>query len=366
MAPLDPIFEFTYHDSAASLEAPLGRSAAGLHVLAERCDSGEAYDQEMMRVRRKWRAVAIPDRELDITQRRISAFLFPVDIAMGAAVHGYVARRSILTNAEPHIGAKHLQKFDIADFFSNITTERITASLEAAGFGADAATIIARLVSCEGRLPLGARTSPRISNLVLRDFDEAVMQVAENAGLTYTRYADDLSFSGTHAFDVSDVVASELTRRGFQLNASKTRTFKHGQPMFVTGLSVSDDKYPRLRKRLKAQLRKEFYFVEKFGLDEHAERTRRDAREAEGRIMGLFHYARSIEPEFAAGLERNYPKAHATLIPRRTDDRIERVRRHRENFLDMVTAAPAQALPFYTPTIELGPMEGLSTTSDGD
>jgi len=279
--------------------------------------------------------------------------LFPADLALGAGVNGFVARKSTRTNALPHVGATHLQKFDIRDFFASIRTAQVETALREVGFGADAASMLSRLVSCKGRVPLGARTSPRISNLVLRSFDEAMAGLAAENALVYTRYADDLSFSAKRYFDVGSEVEAALTSRGFALNSSKTKSFKLGQPMFVTGLAVSDEVQPRLRKRFKARLRREFYFVEKYGIEGHAEAIRERRQSVASRMMGQYHYARSIEPDFAAKLEASYAAAFNALIPERGDDRLERARRHQQEFLTQVASAPQRNLPFYVPTTPL-------------
>lgn len=353
MAPPASLFEFTYHESVASLEIPLGNPTSELERLAAACDSGEAYEQHSFWVRHRLRDISVPNNQLDVVHRRINSLMFPVDLAMGKEVNGFVARRSTHTNALPHIGAKYLQKFDIKDFFASIRTVQADAALREIGFGTAAASILSRLMSCNGRIPLGARTSPRISNLILVSFDEAMVSLAAQRSLVYTRYADDLSFSATDEFDVGGEVEAALTSSGFELNASKTKSFKFGQPMFVTGLAVSDDLRPRLRKRLKAQLRREFYFVEKYGLAEHADAIGQGLQSTASRMMGQLHYARSIEPDFSAKLKAAYPTAFNDLIPQRADDRIQRAQRHRKEFLNRVAKAPEGSLPFYTPTTSL-------------
>lgn len=353
MAPLARQFEFTFHEGAASLEAALGKPSAALETLAAACDSGASYETAVLNIRRKLRIIRIPERELDAVHRRINSFLFPVDLMMGPHAHGYVARRSTLSNATPHVGAKFLQKFDIKNFFASIALEQIISALRQIGLGHEAAALLGRLVTCSGELPLGARTSPRISNLVLAEFDQVISTVADDFGLVYTRYADDLSFSGQSHFDVSQFVERELSSRGYELNEAKSKMFRHGQPMFVTGLAISDERLARVRKRVKARLRKEFYFVEKFGLDGHAEVLDEDMHQAGARIMGHYHYVRAIEPEFAAKLASSFPIAFQTLIPERHDDRIARVQRKREEFLLDVTSRPAQHLPLYIPNTPL-------------
>lgn len=270
MAPLGPLFEFQVHPTRASLEAPLGKSSIALEMLASRCDDGTAYRQVNLMIRGKARRISMPMNALDAVQRRINQILFPADLALGPAPHGYVARRSTLSNAQPHTGARFLQKFDIRDFFSNIASVQIASVLERLGFGPEAASLLSRLTSCQGSLPLGARTSPRISNMVLVDLDDHLEALAGERSLVYTRFADDLTFSGSASFDVSALVNDAVTAAGFELNMLKTKRFKHGQPMFVTGLSVEDAEFPRVRKRLKARLRQEFYYIEKFGLESHA------------------------------------------------------------------------------------------------
>jgi RNA-directed DNA polymerase len=107
-----------------------------------------------------------------------------------------------------------------------------------------------------GHLPQGAPTSPRIANLVARELDAALMVVAESHGLTYTRYADDLTFS-THQHnlnrsavrDVIGKVCSAIAANGFTPNTAKTTVSPPGTRKIVLGLLVDRDK-PRLRAHL--------------------------------------------------------------------------------------------------------------------
>lgn len=353
MAPLAPLFEFRVHPTRASLEAPLAKDSSALEDLATRCDQGTAYHSGVLTIRGKRRQIFVPKPELDNVQRRINQVLYPVDLSLGPAPHGYVVRRSTLTNARPHSGARFLQKFDIKDFFSNVATARIESTLGKLGFGSDAASLLARLTSCQGALPLGARTSPRISNMVLIEFDGEMESLARQHNLVYTRYADDLTFSSQASFDMSESVKHAVESAGFQLNSAKSKSFKHGQPMFVTGLSIEDAKYPRVRKRLKARLRQEFYYIEKYGLESHAETIRENASWTASRLTGEYHYCRTVEPAFADALTRNYPTARATVVPDNMDSRVERAQRHREEFLLRVSKAPTQSLPYYVPSVPL-------------
>lgn len=359
MAPLGPVFEFTYFRSRASLEAPLGKSPLALENLAVQCDNGAAYRLGRQVIRGKVRDMSIPIRPLDLVQASINRLLFPLDLSLSVSAHGYVTRRSTLTNARPHVGARFLQKFDLSNFFSSIDTDRIDSSLRSTGFGPEAATVLARLTSCNGSLPLGSRTSPRLSNIVLLGLDDKMAAVAQRRRVSYTRYADDMTFSAKEPFDVKDEVGEVVTQEGFMLNELKSKRFKHGQPMFVTGLSVEDSEYPRVRKRLKTRLRQEFHYIEKFGLESHSAALGEDPRWTASRLTGQFHYCRTIEPAFVDGLTRNFPNAKARVIPVLSDSRSERVQRHRQDFLREVSESSAGQLPFYTPTVSMtAPSQG--------
>jgi hypothetical protein len=340
------------------LEAPLGKSASELEMLAVRCDDGSAYHAGLQTIRGKSRFIAVPKVFLDHVQRRINGVLFPVDLSLGPAAHGYVAGRSTLTNAKPHAGAKFLQKFDIRDFFPSITSERIESTLLGLGFGQDAASILSRLTSFMGTLPLGARTSPRISNMVLAELDDQMQALALERCLRYTRYADDLTFSSSGSFDVSEQVTAEVSRLGFELNSAKSRGFKHGQPMFVTGLSVEDQRYPRVRRRLKAKLRQEFYYIEKYGLDGHSAALGETPRWTASRLTGQFHYCRTVEPAFIDAVSREFPGARSAVIPDHQDSRAERARRYRREFLSEVKEASPRSFEFYVPSVAMFDNQG--------
>lgn len=352
MVPPAPIFEFSYYKSVASLEAPLAAPGYVLEVLADDCDSGRAYLVYEVIIRGKLRRVSVPARGLNGIQERISQLLLPADVASPSQAHGYIRGRSTLTNARVHAGATYLQKFDIASFFDTVTVEMIESSLADCGFGDAAATLLARLVSCTGILPLGSRSSPRVSNIVLRDLDDHLQAIADASQLRYTRYADDLTFSGGAIFDVASEVDAAVEAAGFHLNGAKTKSFKRGQPMYVTGLSVEDE-LPRVRSRLKRSLRVEFYFVEKYGVSGHASRRGLSPRSVAGRIMGQFHYVRAIEPAFASKLAAKYPKAHSQLIPTSGPRGPAEVMARRIHFVQRVRALPTRQLPRYAPLTPL-------------
>ena len=140
------------------------------------------------------RAIEAPNDKLKALQRRILQRLLN-PLPMHPAATGFVRGRSIVDNARPHVGRGVVINLDLADFFSSITAERVTTAFRGLGWSAEAATILSRICTHEGRLPQGAPTSPAISNLVCRRLDERLTKLVKRFDGRYTRYADDVTIS---------------------------------------------------------------------------------------------------------------------------------------------------------------------------
>lgn len=146
-------------------------------------------------------------------------------------------------------------------------------------------------------LPQGAPSSPAISNLILRDFDRTVGSWCAQRDIAYTRYCDDLTFSGS--FDAGELqafVQAELRRQGFFLNPRKTRLLPAGGRQIVTGLTVNQ--HPAVPPRLRRELRQELYYCRRYGVAEHLARTGRDLspRAYLQSLLGRVSYVLQIEP----------------------------------------------------------------------
>lgn len=211
-------------------------------------------------------------------------------------VQGFVKKRSTLTNAKQHLGAKVLLHADIKRFFDAITTEKVRIAFIEHGVLSPIAGLLAKACTIDGLLRQGTRCSPSVANLVCFDMDQAFIRLAANAGSVYTRYADDITFSGD-SVPSDDSVRDVLQNCGFELRDGKCVHQHRGRVQFVTGLSVADPAAPRLPKRLKRQLRLVMYYIEKHGLDDHYSRPRQARSGANVEwLSGILNYARSIEP----------------------------------------------------------------------
>jgi len=120
------------------------------------------------------------------------------------------------------------------------------------------------------------------------------MALAGRCGATYTRYADDLSFSGV-TLPSKVEITSELEKEGFSLSIEKFRITRLGQAHFVTGLSISDPVRPHVPRVMKRKLRQELYYCRKYGIEEHLDRRQENARAGLNRIDGTVKYVSFIE-----------------------------------------------------------------------
>jgi RNA-directed DNA polymerase len=107
--------------------------------------------------------------------------------------------------------------------------------------GIEAVSILTDICSKDGSLPMGAPTSPALLNIVLYKTDEFLSKAAFNLNCSYTRYADDLTFSGDDkAIKLIGLAGFSLSKIGLQIDPVKTNIFRRGRRQSVTGLVVND------------------------------------------------------------------------------------------------------------------------------
>ncbi len=240
--------------------------------------------------------------------RRLGLYASQVDPTFPAECsNGYIRKRTIKRNAWPHCGAQLLLKADIANFFPSITVDRVQAILIALRLQPDLARLIANVLCIDGSLSLGLSASPLIANLACHDLDRRLSAIAIRHGCLYTRYADDLTFSGAVLPSFGEIL-SALAAEGFELSKSKFRIAKRGQAQFVTGLSVSDCTRPHAPKRMKRRLRQELYYAEKFGIDDHFNRIGVPLFQGVSRLDGTVRYVAFIEEAMSRKLREKWER----------------------------------------------------------
>jgi retron-type reverse transcriptase len=258
------------------------------------------------------RRLAAPRAKLKAAQRALLDTLL-ARMPPHPAAHGFVPGRSTVSNAEPHVGATVVVRVDVQDFFPTVHYRRVKGLFEAHGYGDEVAGVLAGLtthrpklpdgtVVWPGVLPQGAPTSPAIANLVCRRLDARLTALAAKAGATYTRYADDLSFSfkesperlGRFLWWVNAILQQE----GFAENGPKRRVMRKSGRLRVTGLTVNEKVSISRedRRRFKAILAN----CRKHGVASQA----RGRPDFEAWLEGYAAYVRMVHPELGAKWQR--------------------------------------------------------------
>ncbi|ELV7515515.1 RNA-directed DNA polymerase [Photobacterium damselae] len=181
------------------------------------------------------------------------------NLSIHEASYAYEKGKSHIDNAKNHIGDRDVLKLDLVDFFGNINIDLIVKVFINAGYSKKLSCQLANICSNGVCLPQGSPSSPIISNIVLFELDKELSILAQEHKLTYTRYADDLTFSGEkidHKI-FSDVI-KKIEGYGFEVNKDKSNIYKKGKRKTITGIVVSRDGI-RSPKKIRRQFRMDSY-----------------------------------------------------------------------------------------------------------
>lgn len=222
------------------------------------------------------RKISAPVKPLKAIQSAINILLQSIFTPSDCAT-GFVIGKSVKDNAAIHVGQTCIFNTDLENFFPSITKLMVRRALHRELGNKltsnDVINIICSLCTvpnAEGIqvLPQGAPTSPILSNIVLKSLDAEMMKLGARAGMRYSRYADDMTFS--HSKSIRRMspfwqsrIENIIHRYGLTINAAKTKTFVPGIRMEVTGVTVSE-KLNVSRKYVK-QLRTLLHLWEKYG-----------------------------------------------------------------------------------------------------
>ncbi|TCP39386.1 reverse transcriptase family protein [Rhodovulum marinum] len=240
--------------------------------------------------------------------------------------------------AAEHCGCAWLLKIDLEEFFHTVSEGRVAAVFENLGFPRLLSFEFARLttVACErpgsrpdpgerwpaipyyqceheGMLPQGAPTSPMLANLAMLKVDEILSALAEEYGMTFTRYADDLAFSCGEEYDFAHVqrfkrlVLEKLNKSGFRPNHRKTVIRGPGTRRIVLGMLV-DSERPRLPREYKDNIRMHLHYLtsESHGPSVHAASRQTSVSGIFHHVRGLIAWAETVEPDYGARALENF------------------------------------------------------------
>lgn len=214
------------------------------------------------------REICAPNGDLKLIQRRLATLLQncidEINVARGhiedgkrfGIAHGFKRKHTIMTNGRGHVARRFVFNADLHDFFGNINFGRVRGFfLKDLNFSLqpEVATTIAQIACFENKLPQGSPCSPIISNFLAHPLDIRLARLAAKHGATYTRYADDLTFStnkpnfpveiaspiNSHGWIPGPELDCIVTESGFDFNPAKTRLQYRDSRQEVTGLTVN-------------------------------------------------------------------------------------------------------------------------------
>lgn len=210
------------------------------------------------------RLIEEPKRMLCATQRRIAKTILNA-VPPHSAAHGFTKRKSVRSFTTPHVGRAFVARLDLVDFFANVRRPRVFGLFRAIGYPDRVAWMLAGLCTnqtpalafkangtweqrqrfMDPHLPQGAPTSPAIANLCAYLLDVRLSAAAAKFGATYTRYADDLAFSGDSSLqrawpEFRSLAAGIARDEDFTVNMRKVRAMGRSRRQLVAGVVLND------------------------------------------------------------------------------------------------------------------------------
>ena len=198
------------------------------------------------------REILEPDLQLKDIQRYLNHYLQAYYLSIKPKeIHGFIIHpkylesyNNIVSNANVHIQKKHLLNIDLKNFFPSISANRIKRLFISPlfNFNNSVANALTLLTSYQAKLPIGAPTSPVISNFICLEFDSEIIKYCLDKNISFSRYADDLTFSSNFKFDdeqISDIYFI-IRKHNFEVNDKKVHLTASNRSQKVTGLTVNN------------------------------------------------------------------------------------------------------------------------------
>ena len=225
------------------------------------------------------RRIDAPTTNIKILQQKLNQVLQCV-YTPKPSVHGFAIGKNVRSNANAHLGKKWVFNIDLTDFFPSINFGRVRGMFMGKPYSLpqNVSTVLANLCCFQGSLPQGAPTSPVISNMICAQLDSQLQRLAKINRSTYTRYADDFTFSTTTRRFPVDIAFKDslgqlhpgngleqtIVSNGFSINPRKVWLRGTNHRQVVTGVTVND--FPNLPRKYTNQIRAMLYAWKKFGL----------------------------------------------------------------------------------------------------
>ena len=236
------------------------------------------------------RPIRAPKKKLKLIQRAILDNILS-DIKLPPCCYGFSKNKSIIENAKIHLKGNYLLNLDIRNFFPSVHYTKIQKIFLDIGLNQRLADILCNLTTYEYRLPQGAPTSPFLASVALSNLDYRLTKLAKSNYLTYTRYFDDITFSGSKRVillerDIIQIIKEE----GYIISILKRKIFTKGEIKEVNGILLKNGK---LSLKNTDELLSYVEDISKYGLS----RLKTDNPEKERQsIIGKIAFLKQINP----------------------------------------------------------------------
>jgi len=232
---------------------------------------------EIQKKSKKTRVINKPPKNIAILQSKLH-YALSLIYNPKKCVHGFVRKRSIVSNAKNHCRRRHLLNIDLKEFFPTIHIGRVKGALQKGPYnmGEEAAKVVAQICCLDsGELPQGGATSPIISNLICRRLDSQLIEIAKEVKCQYSRYADDITFSTFQTkfpqriaeivedeVILSDELIAIIVNNKFEVNLEKVKYIQRDLRQEVTGITVNE--FPNIKRQFILSISSGLYAWDKF------------------------------------------------------------------------------------------------------
>jgi RNA-directed DNA polymerase len=254
-----------------------------------------------------YRKISAPKGELLTYQVWIKRYILDT-LDFPKHLTSYQKGRSIADNARPHANQPLLVKFDLLNFFAHLTQDKVFGMFKILGYATAIAIDLAKIccrpemypeaygLNIEASLPQGAPTSPAISNFLAGRMDRRLIEYAKKHGFNYTRYADDITFSGPIGSSLRKGMIERIIQdEGFALNRKKTVYVPSSTNQLVTGINVNH--MPSIPKKLRRKIHTHLHNCLRFGPYKNLERLgMSDKLNYNDWLLGHINYINILHP----------------------------------------------------------------------
>lgn len=243
------------------------------------------------------RNISMPDKELLIVQKKIKEKILD-NLIIHDNAYGFSKNKSIIDNAKRHLNKEMILNIDLKDFFPSIHRGRVFFIFKnICNYDDNTSYCLTKLTTYKNAIPQGAPTSPVISNIVAFMLDIRLSKLSDKFNINYTRYADDITFSGNKESinkSLLRIVGSIVSECGFNINEKKTRFASYAGRQEVTGLIVNNKEISIPSSYIK-KIRQELYYVKKYGIMEHRDRVGFKNKYYRDHMLGKIMFVNQID-----------------------------------------------------------------------